>query len=108
MPPPSPVFTERYGMLGEIATEVVVILILLVINGVFSMSELAVMTAKRTRLEHLVEETGDAGARAALGLRPTPIPFSPRCRWASRWSACWPAPLVGWVFLKCWQSSSRA
>jgi len=75
MPPPSPVFTERYGMLGEIATEVVVILILLVINGVFSMSELAVMTAKRTRLEHLVEETGDAGARAALGLAANPNTF---------------------------------
>jgi putative hemolysin len=62
-------------MLGEIATEVVVILILLVINGLFSMSELAVMTAKRTRLEHQVEETGDAGARAALSLAANPNAF---------------------------------
>jgi putative hemolysin len=62
-------------MLAEIATEVVVILILLVLNGVFSMSELAVMTAKRTRLEHRVEEEGDAGAKAALELASNPNAF---------------------------------
>jgi putative hemolysin len=62
-------------MLSEIATEVVVILALLVLNGVFSMSELAVMTAKRTRLEHQVEETNDAGARAALQLAANPNAF---------------------------------
>lgn len=62
-------------MLGEIATEVIVILILLVLNGIFSMSELAVMTARRTRLEHRVEEDGDAGARAALELAANPNAF---------------------------------
>ena len=62
-------------MLGEIATEAIVVLILLVLNGVFSMSELAVMTAKRTRLEHRVEEDGDAGANAALALAANPNSF---------------------------------
>ncbi len=62
-------------MLSEIATEVVVILALLVLNGVFSMSELAVMTAKRTRLEHRVEEDDDSGARAALQLAANPTAF---------------------------------
>lgn len=62
-------------MLSEIATEVVVVLALLVLNGVFSMSELAVMTAKRTRLEYQVEEANDAGARAALQLAANPTSF---------------------------------
>jgi putative hemolysin len=62
-------------MLGEIATEAIVILILLGLNGVFSMSELAVMTAKRTRLEHRVEEDDDAGAHAALLLAANPNAF---------------------------------
>jgi putative hemolysin len=61
--------------MGEIVTEVIVILILLVINGVFSMSELAVMTARRTRLEHRSEEEGDLGARAALELAANPTAF---------------------------------
>lgn len=60
--------------MGSIATEVVVILLLLVVNGVFSMSELAVMTARRSRLEHRAEE-GDAGARAALDLAAHPTAF---------------------------------
>ncbi|MBA3919771.1 MAG: hypothetical protein C0516_14435 [Gemmatimonas sp.] len=56
-------------------TEVIVIVILLVLNGVFSMSELAVMTAKRSRLEFRAEEEGDAGARAALELAAHPTAF---------------------------------
>ncbi len=61
--------------MGEIVTEVVVIMILLVISGVFSVSELAVMTARRTRLEHRSEEEGDLGARAALDLAANPTAF---------------------------------
>jgi putative hemolysin len=62
-------------MLSEIATEAVVILLLLLLNGLFSMSELAIMTARRTRLEHRVEESQDAGARAALQLAANPTAF---------------------------------
>lgn len=61
--------------MASIATEVIVILLLLVVNGVFSMSELALMTAKRSRLEHRAEEEGDAGARAALDLAAHPTAF---------------------------------
>jgi putative hemolysin len=61
--------------MGSILTEVVVILLLLVVNGVFSMSELALMTAKRSRLEHRATEEGDAGARAALDLAAHPTAF---------------------------------
>ncbi|HYD53160.1 MAG TPA: hemolysin family protein [Gemmatimonadaceae bacterium] len=50
-----------------ILTEVVIILALLVLNGIFAMSELAIVSAKRVRLEHRAER-GDAGARAALAL----------------------------------------
>jgi putative hemolysin len=59
----------------SIVTEVVLILLLLVVNGVFSMSELALMTAKRSRLEHRADEEGDAGARAALDLAAHPTAF---------------------------------
>lgn len=61
--------------MGEMTTEVIVIVMLLVLNGVFSMSELAVMTAKRSRLEFRAEEEGDAGARAALELAAHPTAF---------------------------------
>jgi putative hemolysin len=60
--------------MGAIAAEVVVILLLLLVNAVFSMSELAVMTARRSRLEHRAEG-GDAGARAALDLAARPTAF---------------------------------
>lgn len=66
---------EPPARMGAIATEVVVILLLLVVNGVFSMSELALMTAKRSRLEYRAEEEGDAGARAALDLAAHPTAF---------------------------------
>jgi len=61
--------------MGSILTEVVVILLLLIVNGVFSMSELALMTAKRSRLEFRAEEEGNAGARAALDLAAHPTAF---------------------------------
>lgn len=61
--------------MGALTTEVLVILLLLVLNGVFSMSELALMTAKRSRLEHRAEEENDAGARAALELAAHPTAF---------------------------------
>jgi len=60
--------------MGAIATEVIIIALLLVLNGVFSMSELALMTAKRSRLEHRAED-GDLGARAALDLAAHPTAF---------------------------------
>jgi putative hemolysin len=60
--------------MSTIALELAVILLLLVINGVFSMSEMAVVSARKTRLQHRAED-GDAGARAALDLAANPSNF---------------------------------
>lgn len=54
-------------MLSTIAAEVLIIFGLLVLNGVFAMSELAIVSARKVRLEHRAE-AGNAGARAALEL----------------------------------------
>mgnify|MGYP006205201307 CR=1 FL=1 len=47
--------------------EIVFIVLLIVGNGVLAMSELALVSSRRSRLEHLAEH-GDRGARAALRL----------------------------------------
>ena len=60
--------------MSGIATEVLIILLLLVLNGVFAMSEIAVVTARKIRLEHRAE-AGDKGARAALDLAREPTQF---------------------------------
>jgi len=51
--------------------DLVIILVLILLNGVFAMSELAVVNAKRMRLEKMAEE-GRRGARTALGLHDDP------------------------------------
>ena len=60
--------------MSAIAFEILVILVLLLINGLFAMSEIAVVTAKRVRLEQQAER-GSAGARAALRLAQDPTSF---------------------------------
>jgi putative hemolysin len=60
--------------MSAILTEVIIILLLLVINGVFAMSELALMASRKVRLEHRAEE-GDPGAAAALELAAHPTNF---------------------------------
>lgn len=60
--------------MASIATEIVIIVLLLLLNGVFAMSELAVMTARKIRLEQRAE-AGDRGARAALDLAHEPTQF---------------------------------
>ncbi|WP_307727509.1 hemolysin family protein [Massilia sp. AB1] len=51
-----------------------IILVLILMNGVFAMSELALVSAKRMRLERRAEE-GSRGARAALDLSDNPSHF---------------------------------
>lgn len=58
----------------SIAIEIILILLLLVANGVFAMSEIAIVAAKRSRLEQLAA-TGNQGARAAVGLARDPTQF---------------------------------
>jgi putative hemolysin len=54
--------------------EVVVVLCLVLVNGFLAMSELAVVSSRRARLEHMAEE-GRRGARAALRLIDEPTRF---------------------------------
>src|SRR5688500_17042307 len=56
------------------AIEVTLILVLLVANGIFAMSEMAVVSARKTRLQQRAEE-GDLGARRALDLVEHPNRF---------------------------------
>lgn len=55
-------------------TEVFILLGLMVINGLFSMSEIALVSARKTRLEQLANQ-GNSSARAALQLIEKPEVF---------------------------------
>lgn len=58
----------------SVATELFLILLLFLANGVFAMSEIAIVTARRGRLEGLAD-AGDRRARAALELASEPTQF---------------------------------
>lgn len=60
--------------MAAIVVELVIIAVLLVLNGIFSMSELAIVASKRVRLERRAEQ-GNAGARAALAIAANPGDF---------------------------------
>ena len=55
-------------------TDILIISFLILMNGVFAMSELALVSAKRMRLERRAEE-GSRGARTALDLADDPSHF---------------------------------
>ncbi|NLD69213.1 MAG: DUF21 domain-containing protein, partial [Limnobacter sp.] len=55
-------------------TQVLILLGLILLNGVFAMSEIALVTARKARLRKLVEE-GDRAAAAALALGEDPNRF---------------------------------
>jgi len=57
-----------------IAYQVILIVVLVVANGIFAMSELAVVSARKSRLRHLADE-GDESARRALELAEHPNRF---------------------------------
>ena len=57
-----------------LAIAIVVVLLLVVLNGLFSMTELAVVSSRKSRL-HSRAERGDRGARAALKLAEDPTHF---------------------------------
>lgn len=54
--------------------EIVLLLVLIVVNGVFAMSEMAIASSRKTRLQQWADE-GDASARAALQLAEHPNRF---------------------------------
>lgn len=55
-------------------TDISLLLILILLNGIFAMSEIAIVGSKRTRLLQMAE-TGSAGARHALKLSSEPTRF---------------------------------
>jgi putative hemolysin len=54
--------------------EIIVVVLLVLLNGFFAMSELAIVSSRRGRLERLAAD-GSAGARAALALAKDPSRF---------------------------------
>ncbi len=60
--------------MDSIMFELSVIFVLLVANGVFSMAEIAIVSARKARLRHLAE-SGDVRARLALQLAESPNTF---------------------------------
>ncbi len=54
--------------------EILIVLLLILLNGYFAMSELAVVSARRARLQGMAEQ-GNRGARAALALTDDPGRF---------------------------------
>ena len=49
-------------------TPIIVILLLIIISGVFVMAEMALVSARKTRLQQMADD-GRSGARIALELR---------------------------------------
>jgi putative hemolysin len=60
--------------MSSVAAELLLIAVLLVVNGVLAMSEIAIVSARKTRLRQRAAE-GDAGAAAAIELAETPTRF---------------------------------
>src|SRR5262245_19041647 len=58
----------------SVMLEALVVLLLMLINGLFAMSEIAVVSARKTRLQQWAEE-GNAKVRAALELANNPNQF---------------------------------
>lgn len=54
--------------------DLVLLLVLILINGVFAMSEMAVVSSRKARLQNLADD-GSAGAKAALSLHHEPSSF---------------------------------
>jgi putative hemolysin len=67
-------FAQKGNPVGNPVLEVFIILALLVANGVFAMSEIAIVSARKARLQQLAEE-GNASAQTALDLATNPNQF---------------------------------
>lgn len=60
--------------MANVSYELVIILVLAIVNGVFAMSEVALLSARKSRLQHLADR-GNASARRALELVQDPNNF---------------------------------
>ena len=64
---------RRYGV-GDCLMDITLLVILILINGVFAMSEIAVVSARKARLQRLADD-GSPGAHSALALHMEPSTF---------------------------------
>src|ERR671930_640611 len=60
--------------MSSVTIELLLIALLLLVNGLLAMSEIAIVSARKTRLQQRAE-TGDSGAAAALELAQEPTRF---------------------------------
>ncbi|MFW9260377.1 hemolysin family protein [Nostoc sp. CALU 546] len=60
--------------MSSITFEILIILVLIIANGLFSMSEMAIVSARKVRLQQLANQ-GDVKAKAALKLAESPNHF---------------------------------
>ncbi len=60
--------------MNEVAVEIIIIFLLLIANGIFAMAEIAVVSAKKSRLRFLADQ-GNTKARMALELAESPNRF---------------------------------
>ena len=58
-------------MTSQILLEIAILLLLFLLNGVFAMAELAVISSRRERLQ-ILADSGNAGARVAMDLGQEP------------------------------------
>jgi putative hemolysin len=65
---------KAVSQMNSLAIEIVIVLLLILANGLFSMSEMAIVSARRNRLQQRAE-SGSAGALAALRLGEDPTRF---------------------------------
>ncbi|WP_094604724.1 hypothetical protein SPSIL_020390 [Sporomusa silvacetica DSM 10669] len=56
---------------GSIGTEIIIIIILIFANGLFAMTEMAIVSSRKSRLENMAA-TGNRGAQAALKMAEEP------------------------------------
>jgi hypothetical protein len=59
-------------------TDILLLLVLILINGVFAMSEIAIVSSRRARLVQMVD-SGSSGARHALTLASEPTGILVEC-----------------------------
>jgi putative hemolysin len=60
--------------MNSLTTEILILILLILINGLFSLSEMAVVSARKVRLQQRAEE-GNKAARTALNLAAQPTRF---------------------------------
>lgn len=60
--------------MNQIATEILIVFLLILANSIFALSEMAIIAARKTRLQKRAED-GDKGAEAALALSQEPTRF---------------------------------